>query len=110
MTSAWKNAAQYIEQLELLTQIVDESGGRILEVGAPAEIRPVFIDILKELREQYVLGFYPSDRQNDGSWHKVKVEVAGAGIDVRRREDMWITEQSYQLSAVSCQLCNGTDF
>lgn len=83
MTSAWKNAAQYIEQLELLTQIVDESGGRILEVGAPAEIRPVFIDILKELREQYVLGFYPSDRQNDGSWHKVKVEVASAGIDVQ---------------------------
>jgi Ca-activated chloride channel family protein len=83
MTSAWKNAAQYDEQLELLTQVVEESGGRILEVGAPDEIRPVFIDILKELREQYVLGFYPSDRRNDGRWHRVKVEVAGEDVEVR---------------------------
>ena len=83
MTSAWKNADQYREQLELLTQVVDESGGRILEVGTPDEIRPVFIDILKELREQYVLGFYPNDRQNDGRWHKVRVEGAGEDVEVR---------------------------
>lgn len=83
MTSAWKDAVQYDEQLELLTQVVDESGGRILEVGAPDEIRPVFIDILKELREQYVLGFYPNDRQNDGRWHKIRVDVVADGVDVR---------------------------
>ncbi len=83
MTSAWKDGAQYHEQRELLTQVVDESGGRILEVGAPKEIRPVFIDILKELREQYVLGFYPEDRQNDGRWHKIRVGVAGEDVEVR---------------------------
>lgn len=83
MTSAWKDAVQYHEQLDLLTQVVDESGGRILEVGAPDEIRPVFIDILKELREQYVLGFYPNDRQNDGRWHKIRVDVVADGVDVR---------------------------
>jgi VWFA-related protein len=83
MTSAWRNSDQYREQLELLTQVVDESGGRIFEVGAPDEIRPVFIDILKELREQYVLGFYPKDRQNDGRWHKVRVGVAVEGVEVR---------------------------
>jgi Ca-activated chloride channel family protein len=83
MTSAWKNAAQYDEQFELLTQVVEESGGRIFEVGAPDQIRPVFIDILKELREQYVLGFYPSDRRNDGRWHRVRVEVASEDVEVR---------------------------
>ncbi len=83
MTSAWKDGAQYHEQRELLTQVVDESGGRILEVGAPEEIRPVFIDILKELREQYVLGYYPDDRQNDGRWHKIRVGVAGEDVKVR---------------------------
>ena len=83
MTSAWKNADQYHEQFQLLTQVVDESGGRILDVGSPDEIRPVFIDILKELREQYVLGFYPNNRQNDGRWHKVKVGVAGEDVEVR---------------------------
>ena len=83
MTSAWKDSAQYHEQIELLTRVIDESGGRILEVGAPVEIRPVFIDILRELREQYVLGFYPSGRLNDGSWHKVKVGVTREDADVR---------------------------
>jgi Ca-activated chloride channel family protein len=83
MTSAWKDAAQYREQFDLLTQVVDESGGRILEVGEPDEIGPVFIDILKELREQYVLGYYPNNRQNDGRWHKVKVDVAGEIVEIR---------------------------
>ena len=83
MTSAWKDAAQYRNQLELLTQIVDESGGRILEVAALEQIRPVFIDILKELREQYVLGYYPNDRRNDGRWHKVKVGVADEDVEIR---------------------------
>ena len=83
MTSAWKNSAQYHEQIGLLTRVVDESGGRILEVGAPDEIRPVFIDILKELREQYVLGFYPEDRQSDGRWHKIRVGLAGEDVEVR---------------------------
>jgi Ca-activated chloride channel family protein len=83
MTSAWKNGPQYHQQFELLTQIVEESGGRILDVSTLDEIRPVFIDILKELREQYVLGFYPNDRRNDGSWHKVKVGVDGEDVEVR---------------------------
>jgi len=83
MTSAWKDAAQYRNQLELLTQMVDESGGRILEVAALEQIRPVFIDILKELREQYVLGYYPNNRRNDGRWHKVRVGVAGENLEIR---------------------------
>jgi len=83
MTSAWRDSAQYHEQLDLLTQIVDESGGRIFEVGAPDQIPPVFIDILRELREQYVLGYYPNNRQNDGRWHKVRVGVEGEDVGVR---------------------------
>jgi Ca-activated chloride channel family protein len=83
MTSAWKNAAQYREQLDLLTEVVEQSGGRILDVGAPDEIRPVFIDILTELREQYVLAYYPDNRRNDGRWRRVKVEVDADDVDVR---------------------------
>jgi Ca-activated chloride channel family protein len=83
LTSAWKNNAQYQGQFDLLTQVVNQSGGRILDVGAPDQIRPVFIDILRELREQYVLGYYPINRRNDGRWRKVKVEVVGEDVDVR---------------------------
>jgi Ca-activated chloride channel family protein len=83
LTSAWRDAAQYDQQIELLNRAVLESGGRVIPVGAPEGITPVFIDILRELREQYVLGYYPSNRRNDGRWHRVKVEVVGDNLEVR---------------------------
>lgn len=83
LSSAWKNSSQYREQRDTLVQMVNQSGGRIFGVTSPGQIRPVFIDILEELREQYVLGYYPSNRQNDGRWHRVKVRVDAADIEVR---------------------------
>jgi Ca-activated chloride channel family protein len=83
LSSAWKNTDQYREQLDTLTQAVNQSGGRIFDVASPDEIRPVFIRILEELREQYVLGYYPDNKRNDGRWHRVKVRVEAADVHVR---------------------------
>jgi hypothetical protein len=44
-----------------------------------------FAGILAELREQYVLGYYPTVAQGDGSWHAIKVRVKKSGLDVRTR-------------------------
>lgn len=60
-----------------------DSGGRVVPVAADEEIEPVFADVLAELREQYVLGFYPTIQRDDGSWHEVEVDVRGSGLDVR---------------------------
>jgi len=46
----------------------------------------VFLDVLRELREQYVLGYYPSNERNNRAWHRVKVGVRGAGLDARTAE------------------------
>ena len=83
LSSAWKNSDQYREQQDTLTRAVNQSGGRIFSVAMPNEIRPVFIRILNELREQYVLGYYPDNKRNDGRWHRVKVRVEAADIHVR---------------------------
>jgi Ca-activated chloride channel family protein len=83
LSSAWKNSAAYKEQMDTLNQIVNQSGGRILGVSSPSAIGAVFIRILEELREQYVLGYYPNNRRNDGQWHRVKVKVEAADVDVR---------------------------
>jgi len=83
LSSAWKDSDQYREQLDTLTQAVNQSGGRIFDVASPDEIRPVFLRILEELREQYVLGYYPDNKRNDGRWHRVKVRVEAAGVHVR---------------------------
>ena len=83
MVSAWRSPKQYREQRSALQEIVERSGGRVLPVRLPAEIEPVFGRVLLELPAQYALGYYPAERRRDGSWHKVRVEVDRAGVDVR---------------------------
>ncbi len=83
LSSAWKNSDQYSEQRDILAQAVHQSGGRIFSVESPTEIRPVFNLVLEELRDQYVLGYYPDNKRNDGRWHRVKVRVEAADVHVR---------------------------
>jgi Ca-activated chloride channel family protein len=83
LSSAWKNSIQYKEQRDTLIQVVNQSGGQIYGVTSPLQIRPVFIGILEELREQYVLGYYPDNKRNDGRWHRVKVRVEVEGVEIR---------------------------
>jgi hypothetical protein len=63
-----------------------ESGGRIIEVVSTEAIRPTFLDVLAELREQYALGYYPDNLDNDGRWHKIGVRIKRPGVDVRTHE------------------------
>jgi len=83
--TAWRNADGHREEMAHLSQAVTESGGRIVDIQDLQQAEAVFREILRELREQYVLGYYPSRNVNDGSWHRVRVEVEG-GYDVRTRE------------------------
>lgn len=84
--SAWRNAAWYREQLRTLTEVVQQSGGRVQVVKEIAEIGPAFEEVMRELRDQYVLGYYPTKQKDDGRWHTVKVKVARRGVEVRTRE------------------------
>ena len=48
-----------------------------------------FQEILRELREQYALGYYPDPTLNDGSWRKVAIDLQRSersGLRVRARE------------------------
>ena len=83
MSSSWKRTQEYRDQFVLLQRAVKESGGRITEVRSVSTLRSVFLDILQELREQYVLGYYPSKQDNDGSWHKIRVKADHSGVNVR---------------------------
>jgi Ca-activated chloride channel family protein len=83
MTSAWKGSDEYSRQIERLVQTVRESGGAIIPVNALDQIGPVFVRVLEELREQYVLGYYPDSRRRDGRWHRIKVEVDAPNLEIR---------------------------
>ncbi len=83
ISSAWRSPRQYRQQLRLLESTVEDSGGRIVGVDSPADIHPVFVGILEELRRQYAIGYYPSDSSNDGRWHDIRVDVSIPGVRIR---------------------------
>lgn len=84
--SAWRDAKSNTAEYESLQKAVLESGGRILPIDRVGEIEHAFRNVLRELREQYVLGYYPTDVRKDGRWHEVKVDVKGLGLQVRTRD------------------------
>lgn len=86
LSSAWRNSDDYDREFALLSQTVLESGGRITTLSAMAEIGPAFEEIRQELREQYVLGYYPTAKRRDGSWRKVQVRLLDSSLAVRVRE------------------------
>jgi Ca-activated chloride channel family protein len=84
--SSWKDPAAYRREYRLLSETVAETGGRIVNLESIDQASHAFRDILEELREQYVLGFYPSVAKNDGSWHKVTIRLRKIGLQVRARD------------------------
>ena len=84
-SSSWRDAAGHRRELSRLEQLVRRSGGRVVPVRNLAETGAAFAEILEELRGQYVLGYYPEPRRNDGKWRRVRVRL-GAGLEVRARE------------------------
>ena len=85
ISSAWRDGAGHRRELLALEELVRSSGGRIVPLLSLAEATAAFTEILGELRGQYVLGYYPEPRRNDGRWRKVRVR-AGSGVKVRARE------------------------
>ncbi len=85
-SSAWRNAKENDKEYDSLAKAVLESGGRIQRIDKVAEIEGAFRNILQELREQYVIGYYPSDVRKDGRWHDIRVNVEQSGVRVRARD------------------------
>ncbi|HWM90829.1 MAG TPA: VWA domain-containing protein [Thermoanaerobaculia bacterium] len=84
--SAWRDHKGNDHEYQTLKKTVEESGGRILNIQRIGELEHAFASILKELREQYVIGYYPTDFKKDGRWHKINVDVKRSGVKVRVRE------------------------
>jgi Ca-activated chloride channel homolog len=59
----------------LLTEISNVTGGRMFTINNPNELADVATKIGIELRNQYVLGYRPSNKAKDGRWRKIKVKL-----------------------------------
>jgi Ca-activated chloride channel family protein len=51
------------------------TGGRVFAVGKLNELSDIASKIGRELRNQYVLGYRPSNHTHDSKWRKIKVKL-----------------------------------
>jgi Ca-activated chloride channel family protein len=59
----------------LLSEMTEMTGGRVFPVGNIGELPDIAAKIGMELRNQYVLGYKPSNAQKNGLWRKIKVKL-----------------------------------
>jgi Ca-activated chloride channel homolog len=60
----------------LLSEIASQTGGRAFAAAVPSDLPSVANRIAVELRNQYVLGYYPKNKARDGNYRNVKVYVS----------------------------------
>lgn len=83
--SRWRSMEEHTEQVEELRETVLESGGRIETIRSIEEVDRAFRWILEDLRQQYVLGYYPSETNSRNPWHDIVVRVRDNSLAVRTR-------------------------
>jgi len=59
----------------LLAELAETTGGRMFPVGSLNDLPDIAAKIGMELRNQYVLGYKPSNETHDGTWRKIKVRL-----------------------------------
>ncbi len=59
----------------LLTEIAEQTGGRQYSVENLAELADIAAKIGVELRNQYILGYYPHNSERDGKYRRVEVKL-----------------------------------
>jgi len=76
---AYSTADKYLETL------AEKSGGRLLRADTIASLPDAFSQIAAELRTQYLLGYYPLNKDRDDRYRKIKVTTARKNVILRAR-------------------------
>lgn len=59
----------------LLSEITEMTGGRVFSVERLDDLPDIATKISMELRNQYVLGYRPSNKARDARWRKIKIKL-----------------------------------
>lgn len=73
------------QSLLVLKRFSAETGGALFQVRDPDELKEAVLKIQREMRYQYVIGYYPSRKVWDGTYRKVKVDSSKKRISIRAR-------------------------
>ena len=85
LATSWRSTDAHADEVGGLEQAVEDSGGRVTALARLEELEQALDDVLRELRQQYVVGYYPTDPQDNGTWRPVRVEVTALEVEIRTR-------------------------
>jgi VWFA-related protein len=75
-------------------KLAEETGGRAIFVRSEKKLEAAFDEIAEELRTQYTLGYYPTNRARDGKFRKVKIETRQKGMKVLARKGYYAAREN----------------
>jgi Ca-activated chloride channel homolog len=92
---------------KVLKEIAEATGGMAYFPADLSQVTPVCEQVARDIRNQYTLGYYPTNAQKDGTFRKVDVEVFpphGSGkLSVRTRTGYYALKRSASASQSSGQ-------
>jgi hypothetical protein len=68
-----------------LNELANKTGGRLLRADTLVSLPNAFAQIAAELRTQYAIGFYPTNKARDGQYRTIKVTTTRKAAVVRAR-------------------------
>jgi hypothetical protein len=68
-----------------LKALADKSGGKLVRADTVVSLPDAFAKIAAELRTQYALGYYPSNKARDDTYRKIKIRTTRKNVVVRAR-------------------------
>jgi Ca-activated chloride channel family protein len=75
----YRTADQYLQELAV------KSGGELHRADTLRSLPDAFANIAAELRNQYSIGYYPTNQARDGKYRKVQVKTIRKNVVIRAK-------------------------
>jgi Ca-activated chloride channel homolog len=95
---------------DLLSRLADDSGGKAYFPQDVSEIPAIAAQIAKDLRTQYVVSYYPSNENRDGTYRNIQVNVNSQGsrkLIARTRRGYYARNEKGQLPTAAQKKVRG---
>ena len=76
---------EYAKADKYLDALATKSGGRLLRADRLEYLPDAFAQIANELRTQYLLGYYPANKEHDQRYRRIKVTTTRKDVVIRAR-------------------------
>lgn len=72
-------------ELDPLHRLTDGTGGWTYAIRAARRCKDICLRVADELRNQYLLGYYPANKEHDDRWRTIEVRTTRPGITLTTR-------------------------